>query len=85
MARPAKLAGPHDMGPLCVPTQNLSPPRSASRAQCVPLNSETIIRGAECVNRACSELWEPRVGNHPRPPGEQADTQLGREPVRSRG
>ena len=43
MARPAKLAGPHDMGPLRAPTQHLSPPRGASRAQCVPLSSETII------------------------------------------
>ena len=43
MARPAKLAGPHDMGPLRAPTQLVSPPRGASRAQCVPLSSETII------------------------------------------
>ena len=43
MARPAELAGPHDMGPLRAPTQHLSPPRGASRAQCVPLSSETII------------------------------------------
>ena len=33
------------------------------------MSGETIIRGAECVNCACSELWEPRAGNCPRPPG----------------
>jgi hypothetical protein len=57
------------MGPLRAPTQHLSPPRGASRAQCVPLSSETIVRGAGCLNWASPDLREPRVGNCPRPPG----------------
>ena len=69
MARPAKLAGAHDMGALRAPAQHLSPPPGTSRAQCVPLSSETIVRGAGCPNWARPDLREPRVGNCPRPPG----------------
>ena len=69
MARSEKLAGTHDMGPLCAPTQHLSSPRGASRAQCVPLSSETIVRRAVCLNWARTDPREPRVGNRPRPPG----------------
>ena len=28
------------------------------------------IRGAGCLSWACPDLWEPRVGNRPRPPGQ---------------
>ena len=35
--------GSTSMGPLRAPSQLLSPPRGTSRAQCVPLSSETII------------------------------------------
>ena len=73
MARSEKLAGTHDMGPLCAPTQHLSSPRGASRAQCVPLSSETIVRRAVCLNWARTDPREPRVGNRPRPPGPVAD------------
>ena len=31
-------------------------------------SSETIIRGAGCLSWARPDLWEPRVGNCPRPP-----------------
>lgn len=47
----------------------LSPPRGGSRAQCLPLSSEIIVRGAGCLSRARPEPREPRVGNCPRPPG----------------
>ena len=47
----------------------LSSPPHARRAQCVPLSSETIVRGAGCLSRACPDPREPRVGNCPRPPG----------------
>ena len=30
-----------------------------------PSRSESITRGAVCVNRARTDLWEPRVGNRP--------------------
>ena len=69
VARPAKPAGAHDMGPVRAAAQHLSPPYSASRAQCVPLSSEAIVRGAGCPSWACPDLWEPRVGNYPRSPG----------------
>ena len=35
----------------------------------VPLSSKAIVRGAGCPSWARPELWEPRVGNCPRPPG----------------
>ena len=38
--------------------------------ECVPSSSETIIRGAGCLSWARPDLWEPRVGNRPRPPGQ---------------
>ena len=33
-----------------------------------PSRSEPMTRGAVCVNRARTDLWEPRVGNRPGPP-----------------
>ena len=30
--------------------------------------SESMVRGAGCVNRARPDLWEPRAGNRPGPP-----------------
>ena len=57
------------MGTIHAPTHDLSSPSHARRAQCVPLSSETIVRGAGCLSWARPELREPRVGNCPRPPG----------------
>ena len=65
---PAWRAKAHDVEPIPPCAERLPSPPGASRSQCVPLSSETILRGAECVNCACSDLWEPRVGNCPRPP-----------------
>ena len=75
----AKLARTHDLGPLRAPARHLSPPPCASRAQCVPLGSKAIVRGAGCPNWACPDLWEPRVGNCLRPPG-QSICRCGRGP-----
>jgi hypothetical protein len=33
------------------------------------VRSERLDRGAGCPNWARPDLWEPRVSNHPRPPG----------------
>ena len=32
-------------------------------------SSESLDRGAGCGSSARPDLWEPRVGNRPRPPG----------------
>ena len=69
MAQPTGRANTDDVGAVCPCAERLSPPCGASRAQCVPLSSETIVRGAGCLNWASPDLWEPRVGNCPRPPG----------------
>ena len=43
--------------------------RCARGAQCVPLSSETIVRGAGMrESRTPGSLWESRAGNCPRPP-----------------
>ena len=65
MAWSAMLAGAHDLGTLRAPA-HLSPSLGTSRAQCVSLNSETIVRRAGCQNGVRPELWEPQVGNCPR-------------------
>ena len=70
-----------DVGAVCPCAERLSPPCGASRPQCVPLSSETIVRGAGCPSGASPDLWEPRVGNRPRPPGRCANpTYPGPEP-----
>ena len=69
VARPEKLERAHDMGTIHAPAEDLSSPPCARGAQCVPLSSETIVRGAGCGKAACPDLWEPRAGNCPRPPG----------------
>ena len=37
-------------------------------------SSEAIIRGAGCPNWARPDLWEPRVGNCPRPPDHESES-----------
>ena len=81
MAWSAKLAGTHDLGALRAPAQHPSPPPCASRAQCVPLSSKAVVRGAGCPSRACPDLWEPRVGNCPRPPSVKTTDLLGPVPA----
>ena len=73
MAQPKGRANTDDVGAVCPCAERLSPPCGASRAQCVPLSSETIVRGAGCPSGASPDLWEPRVGNRPRPPGRCAN------------
>ena len=73
MAQPTGRANTDDVGAVCPCAERLSPPCGASRAQCVPLSSETIVRGAGCPSGASPDLWEPRVGNCPRPPGRCAN------------
>ena len=43
VARAAKLERAHDVGPIHVPAEDLSPAPCARGAQCVPLSSETIV------------------------------------------
>ena len=76
MAQPTGRANTDDVGAVRPCAERLSPPCGASRAQCVPLSSETIVRGAGCLNWASPDLWEPRVGNCPRPPGRCANPYL---------
>ena len=68
VAWPARWANAHDVEPIPPCAECLSSPPGASRSQCVPLSSETIVRGAVCLNRARTDLWEPRGGNRPWPP-----------------
>ena len=83
-ARPLSLRGPtpvaqvaasplvawaHDVGEVCPSYHALSAPPTARCSQCLPSCSDAIVRGAGCPNRARPDLWEPRVSNHPRPPG----------------
>ena len=77
MAQPTGRANTDDVGAVCPCAERLSPPCGASRAQCVPLSSETIVRGAGCPSGASPDLWEPRVGNRPRPPGRCANPTYG--------
>ncbi len=65
-----RLARADDVGAIRQAAQDLSPPPSARSAQCVPLRSESMARGAGCSNGARPDPWEPRVGNCPRPPGD---------------
>ena len=37
--------------------------------RCAFRRSDAMVRGAGCPSRARPDLWEPGVGNHPRPPG----------------
>ena len=64
-----RLARADDVGAIRRAAQDLPLTASAGRAQCVPLRSESIARGAGCSNGARPDLWEPRAGNCPRLPG----------------
>ena len=48
MAQPTGRANTDEVGPVRPDIGRLSPPARARRAQCVPLSSETIVRGAGC-------------------------------------
>ena len=73
MAQPTGRANTDDVGAVRPCAERLSSPCGASRPQCIPLSSETIVRGAGCPSGASPDLWEPRVGNRPRPPGRCAN------------
>ena len=47
-------------------------PRRASRIPCAS-RSETVSRGAGCVNRARPDLWGPGAGDRPRLPDWEVD------------
>ena len=66
------MAWAHDVGNVCPSHHALSAPLTARCSQCLPSHGDTIVRGAGCPNRAGPDLWEPRVSDHPWPPGQDA-------------
>jgi len=49
--------------------QAVPPAGAEDDALMLTSRGKSITRGAGCVNRACPDLWEPRGGNDPGPPG----------------
>ena len=63
------VAWTHDAGDVCPSLHALSAPSTGCFSQCLPSHSDALVRRAGCPNRARPDLREPRVSNHPRPPG----------------
>ena len=68
-----QLAPARNRAPAVAPTGGWPPARdphpTARRPQHSPSGSESVGRGAGCPNWARPDLWEPREGNLPGPPG----------------
>ena len=64
----------HDLGEVSAAAPALPACPAARGSQCVSLRSETVDRGTGCGSSAGPDLWEPRVGNHPRPPSPPCTT-----------
>ena len=71
LAESALAGSPPELGGVSASPPPLSPHPTARRPQHSPSGSESVGRGAGCPNWARPDLWEPREGNLPGPPGYQ--------------
>ena len=69
LAESALAGSPPELGGVSASPPPLSPHPTARRPQHSPSGSESVGRGAGCPNWARPDLWEPREGNLPGPPG----------------
>src|SRR6185437_1838365 len=69
MAVPARPGPLHVLGSADPPAGALPAPAGAGDPLGAPSCSESMIRGAVCVNRASTDLWGLRAGNRPGLPG----------------
>ncbi len=68
VARPQRPAEAGPMGQVCADSATIPPSTSAHRPSAASSCSESVDRGAGCVNRARPDLWDPWEGNFPGAP-----------------